>query len=232
MLSLRRGCSALAWGALAAVPLAARAQRVAARGTSRRRRHPAARRRTPLHLVTRARTFAIARSRRPARSGASLGSFGRRRRGRGDDAALDRELPVAIDLLGRGGRRRAARRTSRSRSRRAGHRRAGRRTVRVRAAQRARSVRASSPRSTTPRARCRACGRSSTRCSPPTGSARRSGPRSPGSPSRGTRRAPPTAEAHARRVPVRLLFPLVFLVLPAFVLLTVVPGLAAGLARL
>jgi pilus assembly protein TadC len=41
-----------------------------------------------------------------------------------------------------------------------------------------------------------------------------------------------TAEAHARRIPVRLLFPLVFLVLPAFVLLTVVPGLAAGLGRL
>jgi tight adherence protein C len=40
------------------------------------------------------------------------------------------------------------------------------------------------------------------------------------------------AEAHARRVPVRLLFPLVFLVLPAFVLLTVVPGLAGGLSRL
>jgi tight adherence protein C len=40
------------------------------------------------------------------------------------------------------------------------------------------------------------------------------------------------AEAHARRVPVRLLFPLVFLILPAFVLLTVVPGLAAGLGRL
>ena len=40
------------------------------------------------------------------------------------------------------------------------------------------------------------------------------------------------AETHARRVPVRLLFPLVFLVLPAFVLLTVVPGLAAGLSRL
>jgi Type II secretion system (T2SS), protein F len=39
-------------------------------------------------------------------------------------------------------------------------------------------------------------------------------------------------ETHARRVPVRLLFPLVFLVLPAFVLLTVVPGLAAGLSRL
>jgi tight adherence protein C len=41
-----------------------------------------------------------------------------------------------------------------------------------------------------------------------------------------------SAEAHARRIPVRLLFPLVFLVLPAFVLLTVVPGLAAGLGRL
>ncbi|HEX5586920.1 MAG TPA: type II secretion system F family protein [Acidimicrobiia bacterium] len=40
------------------------------------------------------------------------------------------------------------------------------------------------------------------------------------------------AETHARRVPVRLLFPLVFLVLPAFVLLTVVPGLAAGISRL
>jgi tight adherence protein C len=40
------------------------------------------------------------------------------------------------------------------------------------------------------------------------------------------------AEAHARKIPVRLLFPLVFLVLPAFVLLTVVPGLAAGLGRL
>ena len=40
------------------------------------------------------------------------------------------------------------------------------------------------------------------------------------------------AETHARRIPVRLLFPLVFLVLPAFVLLTVVPGLAAGLGRI
>ncbi|HXY93858.1 MAG TPA: type II secretion system F family protein [Acidimicrobiia bacterium] len=40
------------------------------------------------------------------------------------------------------------------------------------------------------------------------------------------------AETHARKVPVRLLFPLVFLVLPAFVLLTVVPGLASGLERL
>jgi len=40
------------------------------------------------------------------------------------------------------------------------------------------------------------------------------------------------AEAHARRVPVRLLFPLVFLVLPAFGLLTVVPVLVSGLTSL
>jgi pilus assembly protein TadC len=40
------------------------------------------------------------------------------------------------------------------------------------------------------------------------------------------------AEAHARRVPVRLLFPLVFVVLPAFGLLTVIPTLLAGFSRL
>jgi len=38
------------------------------------------------------------------------------------------------------------------------------------------------------------------------------------------------AEAHARTVPVRLLFPLVFCVLPAFALLTVVPVLLDGIA--
>jgi tight adherence protein C len=40
------------------------------------------------------------------------------------------------------------------------------------------------------------------------------------------------AEAHARRVPVRLLFPLVFVVLPAFGLLTVIPTLLAGFSRM
>jgi tight adherence protein C len=40
------------------------------------------------------------------------------------------------------------------------------------------------------------------------------------------------AETHARRVPVRLLFPLVFVVLPAFGLLTVIPALLAGFARI
>ena len=40
------------------------------------------------------------------------------------------------------------------------------------------------------------------------------------------------AETQARRVPVRLLFPLVFVVLPAFGLLTVIPTLLAGLSRI
>ena len=40
------------------------------------------------------------------------------------------------------------------------------------------------------------------------------------------------AETHARRVPVRLLLPLVFVVLPAFGLLTVIPTLLAGLSRI
>ncbi|MGQ0824858.1 MAG: type II secretion system F family protein [Actinomycetota bacterium] len=39
------------------------------------------------------------------------------------------------------------------------------------------------------------------------------------------------AEAHARTVPVRLLFPLVLCLLPAFALLTVVPVLLDGIAR-
>ena len=39
------------------------------------------------------------------------------------------------------------------------------------------------------------------------------------------------AETRARTVPVRLLFPLVFLVLPAFGLLTVVPALLTGFSR-
>jgi tight adherence protein C len=40
------------------------------------------------------------------------------------------------------------------------------------------------------------------------------------------------AESHARQVPVRLLFPLVFVVLPAFGLLTVIPTLLAGFSRI
>lgn len=40
------------------------------------------------------------------------------------------------------------------------------------------------------------------------------------------------AEARARTVPIKLLFPLVFLVLPAFGLLTVVPAVLSALSRL
>lgn len=39
------------------------------------------------------------------------------------------------------------------------------------------------------------------------------------------------AEGRARSVPIRLLFPLVFLVLPAFVLLTVVPAISVAFTR-
>jgi Flp pilus assembly protein TadB len=47
----------------------------------------------------------------------------------------------------------------------------------------------------------------------------------------GRARARQEAMARARTVPVRLLFPLVFLVLPAFLVLTVAPVLLAGFAR-
>ena len=77
----------------------------------------------------------------------------------------------------------------------------------------------------------RGCGRSPAPCSCPTASA----PRSRAALERLAveERTPlrRRAEARARKVPVRLLFPLVFLVLPAFGLLTVVPALLAGFGR-
>ena len=126
---------------------------------------------------------------------------------------------------------RGARRTSRWRSRRSGRRHRWRSRSTTSCAV-ARSASTSNTRSKRSPAPGRACVRWPTRCSPPTGSGCRSGPvlaRLAEEDRTALRRA---AEAHARRIPVRLLFPLVFLVLPAFVLLTVVPGLAAGLGRL
>src|SRR5215213_4976244 len=99
MLSIPRVLLGIGWGALAALPLAARAQRVAlaerlgvpARGGVSRARS---------RLVMRARAFAARASAASGPVGRVVGSFGRRRRGHRHDVALDRELPIAIDLLG------------------------------------------------------------------------------------------------------------------------------------
>ena len=228
MLSLPHVLLGLAWGALAAVPLAARAQRVAlaerlgVSGTGVASR-------TPLHLVTRARTFAD-------RALAATGPVGARRRfvrpsparPTVGDAALDRELP-GRDRSPRGGDRRRVYAVPRGRDRVPMGIAGCRRTVRVRVG------------SVCPRCelRCRARRRraavprlrplvdallASDRLGAPVGPALA---RLAAEERAALRRR---AEAHARRVPVRLLFPLTFLVLPAFVLITVVPGLAAGLA--
>jgi len=89
----------LAWGALASVPLAARARRVALTerlGSSAR--EPVARRHRLLidgaHTVL---LRAIGATGPVARVARSLGTRSRARR---TEAALERELPVALDLLG------------------------------------------------------------------------------------------------------------------------------------
>ena len=56
--------------------------------------------------------------------------------------------------------------------------------------------------------------------------------RSCGSPTKPGPRSRRRAETRARVLPVKLLFPLVFLVLPAFGLLTVAPALLSALSRL
>ena len=77
----------------------------------------------------------------------------------------------------------------------------------------------------------RGCGRSPAPCSCPTAPALRSRPALERLAVEERTQLRRRAEARARKVPVRLLFPLVFLVLPAFGLLTVVPALLAGFGR-
>ncbi|MGQ0805392.1 MAG: type II secretion system F family protein [Actinomycetota bacterium] len=215
---------AAGWGLVIAAPLALRARRrrVAARAAWLRI-EPAARILRP----SRARRFA---------AGLPLGAPGRvlrslwaRSRLRRDEAALAAELPVALDLLGVAVGAGctpylavdvAARWTPTAIGGRLG------------AVPRACSLGASFTQalddiaSETPRLRALADALlASDRLGAPVGPALA---RLAAEERAGLRRR---AEADARRVPVRLLFPLVFLVLPAFGLLTVVPTLVGGLTR-
>jgi len=219
----------LAWGALAASPILARAHRIALA----ERLGPPTRHGTPstrVQLAARARSLRDRALAATGPVGRVVGSFGRRRRGRRDDAALERELPIAIDLLGVAvgagctpylAVEIASRWSSPA------------------VATRLASVLGACALGASFDAALDSAGRSSPRLRPLVdallASDRLGAPVGPAlarlaAEERGALRR--RAEAHARRVPVRLLFPLTFLVLPAFVLITVVPGLAAGLARL
>ena len=229
MLSLPAVLLGLGWGALAAVPLAARAQRVALAERLGVAPHGGVSR-APLHLVTRARTFADLALAATGPVGRVLGSFGRRRRGRGDDAALDRELPIAIDLLGVAiGAGCTPYLAVEIASRWASPAVAAPFASVLGACALGASFDAALDDAALAVPRLRPLVDAllaSDRLGAPVGPALA---RLAGEERAALRRR---AEAHARRVPVRLLFPLTFLVLPAFVLITVVPGLAAGLARL
>jgi Type II secretion system (T2SS), protein F len=224
-----RGLLGVAWGALAAVPLVARAHRVALaeRLGSPARAVPA----RPHHqLLARARSFTKRVLGATGPVGRVIGAFTRRQRARHVDAALERELPVALDLLGVA----------------VGAGCTPYLAVEV-ASRWASPVVAASFASV-----LGACALGAS-FDAALDDAARSAPRlralfdallasdrlgAPVGPALARLAAEERAmlrrraETHARRVPVRLLFPLVFLVLPAFVLLTVVPGLAAGLSRL
>lgn len=216
----------LAWGALAATPLLARARR---QGLDRRLRPlrpvPAARARTPPRLVRRVATLL------------STGAVGRvlagaraRHRARRDGAAIGAELPVTLDLLG----------------------------VAVGAGCTPYLAVDMAARWAPPAMAARlaevqdACALGATFADALDDLAARAPPLRPladallASDRLGAPVGPALArlaneqraelrrraETHARRVPVRLLFPLVFVVLPAFGLLTVVPALLAGFARI
>jgi hypothetical protein len=219
----------VAWGALASVPLAARARRVAlAEHLGSSAREPVARRhRLRLHGVRSLLPRAVDATGPVGRVARALRARSRSRRA---EAALERELPVALDLLGVA----------------VGAGCTPYLAVEV-ASRWATPTVAASFRSVTGACALGAsfegalddAARTAPRLRPLTDallvSDRLGAPVGPAlarlaAEERGMLRR--RAEAHARRVPVRLLFPLVFLVLPAFVVLTVVPGLAAGLARL
>jgi tight adherence protein C len=219
----------LAWGALVAAPIAARAHRIAVAERFDPPLRPGAPS-TRVHLAASARSLVDRVLAATGPVGRVVRSFGGGRRGRRDDAALERELPIAIDLLGVAvgagctpylAVEIASRWSSPA------------------VATRFASVLAACARGASFDAALDTAARSSPRLRPLVdallASDRLGAPVGPAlarlaAEERGALRR--RAEAHARRVPVRLLFPLTFLVLPAFVLITVVPGLAAGLARL
>ncbi len=224
-----RGLLGIAWGALAAMPLVVRAHRVALAerlGSPTRAELERSRR----QLRARARSFAERAVRVSGPVGRVVGAFGRRQRRRSADAALERELPIALDLLGvaigAGCTPYLAVEV------------ASRWASPIVAASFA-SVLGACALGASFDAALDDAARSAPRLRPLVdallASDRLGAPVGPAlarlaAEERAALRR--RAETHARRVPVRLLFPLVFLVLPAFVLLTVVPGLAAGLSRL
>ena len=221
----------VAWGTLLAVPLARRALRVApaARAAALAPRIGPARRRSSLGAGLPARVRALA-TRRSGPVRRVLGAVQSRRRARVADAAIARELPVALDLLGVAV---GAGCTP---------------YLAVEVAARWSPALVAAPLTAVLRSCALGLGFSTalddvahaTPALRPLADALLASDRlgAPVAPilarladeeRTALRRR---AEAHARRIPVRLLFPLVFLVLPAFVLLTVVPGLASGLGRL
>ena len=217
---------ALAWGVLAGaavlglarrVAVTRRARAIAPRAAARRR---SAARHVPIQLDRRPRVAVIARV---------LGAPMRRRRARRADAAVVTELPIAIDLIGVA----------------VGAGCTPFQAVELSAAwspPRVRRVLDTIVRSTAlgssfDVALQEAAHRTPTVCRLTETLRTSAAPRYPRGLGASGRLAQEVradvrrrAEARARTVPVRLLFPLVFCVLPAFVLLTVVPVLLDGIA--
>jgi hypothetical protein len=229
VLPIPRGLLGIAWGALAAAPLVARAHRMALAerlGSPTRGGHA----RPHRLLLAPAHSFAKRALSATGPVGRVVGAFAHRQHGRRVDAAFERELPIALDLLGVAvGAGCTPYLAVEVASRWASP------VVAVSFASvlGACALGASFDAALDDAAHAAPCLRplvdalhASDRLGAPIGPALA---RLATEERAALRRR---AETHARRVPVRLLFPLVFLVLPAFVLLTVVPGLAAGLSRL